>query len=251
MDIFKWTDTYVKDFYTWGHIVQIVLMAMALVAAGFIFNKRKNLENKMYIFLAISTNAITLITLLYSIITGVYHLEWYIPLHICNLFIIISVLSCIFKKKVRKFLNEYMVFCGLGGCFIGIIIPASTLYYLEPYSFVAMLVWVYHLIIGVMAIYLITSGVFKVKMYNCWKAFVILVPLAIGAIVANHFLNTNFIGLNRFKPIFGLELIANATGKFYPLVLIGGVLTLSGILAAVTACFAAHKTYRLKKLNAL
>lgn len=249
MSIFDWTNTYSYDFYTPAHLVQIAIAVCTIIAAGFLFYKRKNLEKFMYIFFAISTNLIVIVSLIYSIITDTYHLEWYLPLHICNLFTIISVLCCIFKNKVRNFLNNYTVYCGICGCLIGILIPVSTLYYFPAQSFISTIVWIYHLIIGVMGVYLVTSGVFKLKLYNCWKAFVILIPLAVCAIIVNNIFNTNFIGLNRFKPVAGLSIIADLTGEYYALTLISFVVGLGIIVTAVTAPINAYKIKLFKRLK--
>ncbi|MCL2755738.1 MAG: YwaF family protein [Firmicutes bacterium] len=209
------------SYFSGGHIMLLVLGFLILGAVAVLSFRKKAAINKVFIALSIliSLCAATLIT--YSIISGIYNVEWYLPLHICNVFIIIMPLACIFRNKFRTFFMEYFVFAGFLGFLLATTFPMTTMLYFPPLHIVSILSWFHHVIIGALSVYLVCSGNFKFTNYRWYRPMSMIGILVALSIVANYFLGTNFLFMNMSRVHFPISAFVEVLGTFaVPIVLI-------------------------------
>ena len=102
-----------QSLWSAGHIVQIVLMVALLVSFWFLFRKKASWQNAVYWVLFGVAFVTTANMLGYSIVTGIYNPEWYMPFHICNLFLFVIFFIAVSKGKLREFLSEYAFYFGI------------------------------------------------------------------------------------------------------------------------------------------
>lgn len=226
MGIQDWSnpENFTHELFTIPHIIFICIMVVLLVGFSVLFWYKKINETALYITLTCITFLTTIIILIYSIVNSSYNLEWFLPLHICNVFQIIFLLCSIFKNGVRNFLKEYIFYFGVIGCVVGNAVPVTSLYYFDAFELVPVCLFVYHMCLGIAGVYVWFSKTHVLRLFNIWKAIVILIPILIGAIVCNTTLNTDFLALNMSKPIPGFNMLMTAFKGFYPYFLVGGVL---------------------------
>ena|GEM_PF-5579248 len=181
-------------YYSWEHILVIILTCIAVGFFAFIFFGKKHLINKMYIISASLAWAFMIATVIWSAVTGIWYLEWYLPLHICNATLIIYPLAAIFKGRVRRLLNHYIVWAGFLGWFIATLFPLTTLFYFPTFHPVSILVFLFHLVLALQAVYLVSSG--NYRSYNILAVMPPIWILAFLSTLANYYLGTNFLFLN-------------------------------------------------------
>ena len=177
-----------------GHILMIVLTIVAFIAVGIFCYKKKHLVNIAYIIATVGVAVCAAGLLAYSIVTGRWNMEWYIPVHICNFFLILYPLTLIFKNKFRRFFMDYTVVAGIVGCVLATVFPMTTLIYYPAWHIVPILCWLHHVFLGLLGIYLITSGVYN--RFSWFKLMSVIWVLVGAAVAVNYFLGTNFIFMN-------------------------------------------------------
>lgn len=217
-----------------GHIVQICIMAALLVGCWFLFRKKQSWQNVvLWILFAISF--VTMGNMVgFCIVTGINNPEWYMPFHICNLFVFVLFFMALFKGKIRDFLSDYAFYFGFLGCVFAIVIPGTSQLYFAPFHFLSLNMWLYHLVIGVLSIYLLSSGVYKVKFSNLWRMLIVLVPLLIVAFTFNCLWDTNFCFINSDKYYYPLNMLANFFGQYWTLVVVAIIIGVSCFLMAAS-----------------
>lgn len=223
-----------KTIFSTGHFIQIFIMLLTLVLCFFIFKGKKHWEKAFFIVAAVLSNLFMLLMFVYSVSTGIYNPEWYFPAHICNLFMLIFPVMAIFKDKVRQFLYDYTFYFGLAGCFFAIILPATTQIYFEPFSYIATLTWLYHLLIGVAGVYLVASGNYFPKISTLWQMVAVFIPLAVVAAVFNVFWDTNFVFLNINKMYFPLSYFEAELGKSFAYGILGFIILAPSVLLTLS-----------------
>ena len=234
--------------WTVGHFVQIFIMVAALVSAWFIFRKKAHWQTPV-LWVLFSVACLTMLNMLgFSVITGIYNPEWYMPFHICNLFVFVLLFMAIFKGKVRSFLSDYAFYFGILGCVFAIVIPATTQLYFPAFHFVSINMWLYHIVIGVLGVYLLSSGVYKIRFSNLWRMLAVFIPLIIVAFIFNSFWDTNFCFMNPEKFYYPLNLLADFFGKYWTLMVVGIIVYLSMILMAVSLVVLTVKDWLLSRL---
>lgn len=214
--------------YSPGHILMMALTAVLLGGSVpvFLLMRKKDRTTLVLSLAAAATTGLTGAALIYSVATGLYNLEWYLPFHICNAFMLVYPLALIFKKRLRALLSDYIVFAGIGGCLLEIVFPINTLVYLSAANPVTILVYAYHLVIGLVAFCFIFSG--QYKQFRCYSLVGILSALIIGATVMNQLCDTNFLFLNPGYRIFPLTAIYDLLG-FYAVYLIAAALLATAV----------------------
>lgn len=220
------------NLFSWQHIVVIILSFLILFAATVILIKRKVNFLIVLRVLAVIVSACLICLVAYSIIFKEYNLEWYLPLHLCNLFFIVLPIAATETKAYNLF-ADFIVWCGIGGFFAQTLFPITTVPYYSPFHFVSLIISLHHLCIGLAGVLFVASG--QYKNFNAFKLLPIIYILALFALPVNYYTNSNFMFLNKSRSlgVFPLELVY----KYIPLniwMLILGVTVISIILHVVT-----------------
>lgn len=234
--------------WTAGHIVQIVLMVALLVSCWFLFRKKASWQNAVYWILFAVAFVTTANMLGFSIVTGIYNPEWYMPFHICNLFLFVIFLMAVFKGKVRSFLSDYAFYFGILGCVFAIVLPATTQLYFPAFHIISFNTWVYHLVIGTLSVYMLSSGVYKIRFSNLWRMLAVFIPLIITAFIFNSLWDTNFCFMNPEKFYYPLNLVANFFGKYWTLLVVVAIVDVSIVLMAASLVVLTIKDWLISKL---
>ena len=182
------------SYFSWEHVLVIIISAIVLILVAVLFRRQKHLINIVLIVSSVLVAMCMVGLVAYTIITKQYNLEWYLPFHICNLFLFALPLSAIFKNKVRIFLKDYIVLCGLGGSILNIMFPLSSMLYYPVFHITSVLVWVHHLTIGGVSVYMLTSG--NYKKVNAFNFLSVLTGLLILAPIVNSKTDANFLFIN-------------------------------------------------------
>ena len=214
-------------FFSFWHIMAILFAFSIFGGAAVLFFRRKKQENLVLGLASIIVVACMLGTIIYSLATGIYNLEWFIPLHICNAFGLILPISY-FSKKARAFFLNYIVWLGIGGGIVAIVFPITTMVYLGVFNTASILVWIHHVAIAVLGIYYIFSGLYH-KQLNLLPPVGILAGLVAVSALVNHYTGANFMFINPDRMVEPLTSMTVAFGRFGVLITIGIILTI-GIL---------------------
>ncbi|MDL2292664.1 YwaF family protein [Acholeplasma sp. OttesenSCG-928-E16] len=227
---FKFDLPEIYPIYSIGHITQIIMMIILFVVFYFVFRNKKKIETLVYAIATIICYICISGLLIYSFVTGIFNLEWVLPLHLCNLFFIILPIMTFSKGRFRDFFKDYGFYIGMGGCVLYVLLPANTQPFYEAWHIVPTLVFIHHLTIGLVSIYLISSGVYKARIRNFWKMFACLFPLLTGAFICNAYLGTNFCFMNPSMQTYPLGYIEVVLGKYYPYIFLALVIGIPTLL---------------------
>jgi uncharacterized membrane protein YwaF len=200
------------DFYSAGHIMTIFLAVVIAIATAALSLGSKKHVNKVFIALSIIIVACTVTLLGYSIVTGIYNIEWYMPFHVCNAFTIIIPLCAIFKKKIRAFFMDYLVWAGLVGCFLAVLFPMTTQQHYAAFHIVSLAVWLHHIVMMVLAIYLICSGTYR--KFNWFNVSSVLAVVIVTSAIVNVMYGTNFLFLNNAYATFPINIFQLILGDY-------------------------------------
>ena len=226
-----------NTYYEMWSVWHFVMIATAFILLGITcvlsFRKAKSMTKVLTVW-SIMLLLVTVTIITYSLCTGIYNPEWYIPLHLCNLFSVIVPLSAMFKGKVRTFFYDFMCVFGISGCIVAVIFPITTLLYYPPLHIISLLTWLYHVLIGTLGTYLLVCRGYK--RFRAFNIISILFVLTIGATIANSYFGTNFLFLNSARTYFPLTFFYNILGKYAVYYIIAFV-ALSAINLQITLHF--------------
>lgn len=209
-------------------------MLATLVLAFFLFRNKKSWQNTFFYISASVAILTTTLMMVFSFTSGIYNPEWYAPFHICNLFVIILPLMAIFKNKVRNFLSDYTFYFGILGCIFAVCMPATTQLYFKPFDFISVLVWLYHINIGVAGVYLLASKLYFPKISSLWRLLIIFIPLVIIAFVFNSVWGTNFVFMNPDKFYYPLDVFASIFGQNFTYIIASSIVFVATILMIIS-----------------
>lgn len=192
-------------YFSWEHVLVIIISAVVLILVAVLFRKQKHLINIVLIISSVLVAMCMAGLVAYTIITKQYNLEWYLPFHICNLFLFVLPIGAIFKNKARGFLKDYIALCGLAGSVLDIVFPLSSMLYYPVFHITSILVWIHHLTIGCVGMYMLTSG--NYKKFNAFNFLSMLTGLLILALIVNYITGANFLFINSKRAVAPLTLI--------------------------------------------
>jgi hypothetical protein len=207
------------SYFSLGHLAMIGVTFIMFGVTALVSWKKKNWLNGILIMSAVTVIACMAGIAVYSLIVGKYNLELFLPVHICNFFMIVYPLAIIFKGKIRNFFKDYMVWAGIGGCIIATVFPMTSILYYPPTHVVSILCWLHHLVIGMTGIYLIASG--NYNRINWFNVVSVIYALCIMSIATNFFLGTNFIFLNLYATKAPISWFQWAFGKYATIIMVG------------------------------
>ena len=237
-----------QSLWTAGHFLQIAIMLAVLIGSWFLFRKKSTWQTPV-LWVLFSIEAVCMLSMLiFSMVSGIYNPEWYMPFHICNLFLLVTLFMALFKGKIRTFLSDYAFYFGILGCVFAICIPATTQLYFTPFHIVSFATWVYHICIGVLSVYLLSSGIYKIRFSNLWRMLAVFIPLIITAFIFNTLWDTNFCFMNPEKFYYPLNLIADFFGSFWTLLVVIAIVAVSVVVMAASLVVLTIKDWLISKL---
>ena len=208
-------------YWSWGHFISIYLMFAAAVVTAVLSLGRKKHANKVFAVIGVMIVCCTLTLLTFSLTNGIYRFEWYVPLHICNVFTFLIPLCAIFKSKVRAFFSDYLVWAGAVGCVLAVVFPMTSLQFYPPYHLVSICIWMHHVLMLVLSTFLVFSGIYR--KYNWFSIMSIIWLLVIASAGFNKLFGTNFLFLNNAYATFPIDMFQVALGEYAVWIILVGI----------------------------
>ena len=176
------------EYYSPTHI--LMLLAAPIIFCIFYFSLRNRTEKTKRVVLLCLAIFNALIYIAYKIVMAftfdVFIILKELPLHLCNLNLILIPLAILTNNKL---LMSYLYYVGLLAAFAGIMFFDSVFLGKNVFSFVVLVYFIYHAILLVFPLLLVSLKLFTPSLSYVWKALVVLVSLAL----IMHLVNLLFI----------------------------------------------------------
>jgi len=199
-------------YFSFWHVVMIFIAIIIVGICAILFFRKKHIEQAVLITTSAIVCTSMLALLIWSIATGEYNIEWFVPLHICNVFGIILPICCV-SKKFKKFILDYVVWMGIGGGIVAIVFPITSMVHMGVFHPTSIMVWVHHVALAALGVYYVCSGIYRrINVFPMLGIFTFLIGT--GAIV-NHFTGSNFLFTNPdrlVQPMYGMVAIFGRWG---------------------------------------
>jgi len=175
-----------------SHLWILLILTIINILLFIIFKKNKEKKFIIYILAGfLSFNEIFYI--LWYIFSGSWSLKYSLPLQLCDLAAIVSIIMLFTKKKIYF---ELVYFWGLGGSLQALLTPG--LYY--PYPHIIFFnFFILHYFIITAVIYMIVTYKYRPTIKSIIKAFIITNICTIIIGIINYLLDANYMFL-RYKP---------------------------------------------------
>lgn len=138
---------------------------------------------------------------------GKRYLPTYLPLHLCSVNII---LIAVHAWKPNKTLGNYLYTVGIPGALAALLFPTWT--ELPPGNFMHIHSFTVHILLAAYPIMVVAGGDVRPEMKYAPKCVALLAGLAVAALAANLWLDTNFMFLMSAEPGNPLYLFEQAFG---------------------------------------
>ncbi|MCL2848094.1 MAG: YwaF family protein [Firmicutes bacterium] len=224
-------------YFSFWHVVMIFVALVIIGLSALLFFRKKHLEKAVLISMTATVLVCMLGTLIWAIVTGEYNIEWFIPLHLCNVFGIILPICC-FNQKFKKLCLDYIVWIGLGG-FVAIIFPITSMVHIGVFHPVSIMVWVHHIAIAVLGGYYVVSGLYR-KVNTLPIIGIIVILTGLGAVI-NHFTGSNFLFTNPDRMVQPMYGIVSVFGR------LGVIAVISMVILALLAIHIVYKWFERRK----
>ena len=176
------------DYYTPSHLM--MLLVAPILFCIFYFTLRNKTEKTKRIVLLCLAIVNALMYIAYKIVMAftfdVFIILKELPLHLCNLNLILIPLAILTNNKL---LMSYLYYVGLLAAFAGIMFFDSVFLGKNVFSFVVLIYFIYHAILLIFPLLFVSLKLFTPSLNYVWKALLVLVALA--AIM--HLVNLLFI----------------------------------------------------------
>jgi len=181
-------------YFGFWHILTIFAMFSVLAIVAVLTWRKRHLERIALGICAITVVACMLFTVFWAVFTHEYNLEWFIPIHICNLFGIILPVA-FFNRRAKAFFLNFFVWFGIAGGLAANLSPVTTMVSIGVFHPVSIAVWVHHTAIAALGVFYIASGYYHRKLNTLPIIGILSVLIGLSAIV-NHFTGANFLFIN-------------------------------------------------------
>lgn len=210
--------------FTIGHLILLSLTIIGIIIALH-FTKNKTYEEitkiirKTTIFLWI----LEIIKIVFNLVTGNRNNpNTYIPLYFCSLILYAGIFSG-FGKGVIKRIGD--IFLATGGIVAGIsfiLVPLTSLSNYPIFHYISIQSFILHGIMIYIGILVNITGYVKYDIKDEKYYFGLIVALGIIAYFVNIKLGSNLMFVSNNFPNTPVEIIYNASGKLFPVVMILG-----------------------------
>lgn len=205
-----------------GHLFMLAGCIVLLFTLCKVFLKEKS--GNPYIMIkvvAVTVLILENIKTIWGLSAGLYS-DWYeyLPIWFCSLFIPFSLLAGFTKGSARKLALSFMYYGGLTGGIAYLFFPTTSIGRYPFWHFITMHSMFYHTVMIFIALYIVKNGLIKPSIKDLKNYVLTIIVACIVAFAVNQCLGTNYMFLS--KPANNnvpLQLIAAATGVFYPAVI--------------------------------
>jgi uncharacterized membrane protein YwaF len=184
------------------HIIGLVIVIILVIAAMMFVEKKEVKKEKVLVvatigFLVIEVTKLTFIT----IDDGVFPL-YHIPLHLCSLpLYLYPIIVWSNNEKVKQFVIPASFATILFGGMIALLYPSNILgsedtWAFTKNNFLPYISFIYHGIMIFAPIYLLRSGIYKIKGRHIKEAYIVSLIFMLIAIIVNYVLDKDFMLLH-------------------------------------------------------
>ena len=186
--------------FTGKHFLALVIAVIVIAAILFIMNKLKLKSSKIIIFTAVVFYVFEFLKQGYWVYSGVFAVEK-LPLYPCNMPLYIMPFSIFGTQKMKDFLKPFLYVIFLGGGLLTLIYPSiilgtSATWNAGMENFVPFISVVAHATMVGVAIYLLTSGYYKIRKNDYIRIFVVIFTMYLVTYGFNKIFDTDFFFSN-------------------------------------------------------
>jgi uncharacterized membrane protein YwaF len=254
---------YVMDFFTTSDLLgrsgpfnkvidyTIFYLLLAVLTVGLIWFLRKKGTSKTVKYTLIACWGLAVFVdvakIIVSVSTGGFQLTGSLPLYICSIFMYAMPFAIWGKGKLKDIGCTYVCTIGLFGAFMNYIIPSVTINH-SLLSFYGLHTTIYHSMLLVAPIVMLTTGYTKLSFKNFGWTFLGFVGLTAGVVVLDYIIEADYMYFRTAETTsVGIVMnIASATSYFWPVLMYLGYAivqtVMTGLIIGVNeACCAISK----------
>lgn len=179
-------------------------------------NVRKIIQ-KATIFLWI----LEIIKIIFNIINyGFSAINKYVPLYFCSLILYAGIFSGFCKGILKKVGDVFLSTGGIVGGIIFLISPLTSLTEYPAMHFISLHSFIFHGTMAYIGILMIVTKYIKIEKTDIKYYFTLIVAISIVAYVVNIICDSNLMFISKNYPGTFIEIIYNATGRLFPIVMV-------------------------------
>lgn len=166
----------VLQYFNWSHLITLAYPAIMVLALFFILRKKSE-KTKIWTLFGVAIFNILLYTVYKIVMSQTFEgfvLLGELPLHLCNINLILIPIALLTKSRI---LYSYIYFVGTIGAFAGVLLFDSTFLGRGSFTFVIQAYFTYHSILFAMAILPICLKLYRPKMSDILRAFIVVLVL--------------------------------------------------------------------------
>ncbi len=214
---------------SWQHLVFVSTLVLLMIVGAALLgcrykNREESAKNRVLIAAAIAIDAFELFKIVVLCIRHENAWQWLnvLPLFLCSIQLITIPLAAFSKGRVKEASLDFVTIFGLLGALLGTYFAGNNYAAYPVISFDNVVSGITHCIAGFASLYILISGMTRMKKRNIPITIAILGSFCVAAYVANLFLDCNYMFLSRgdgtpYDIVFNL---VNGHPVFYPLLVV-------------------------------
>ena len=159
-------------------------------------------------------------------VEGIQNVNSYLPLYYCSLLLYAGILSSFSKGKLKRTGDVFLTTGGIIGGIVFLLLPTTSLPTYPMLHIVSLHSFLFHGIMVYLGILINKTHYIELEKKDIKYYAVPVGIICVVAYAANHIFDSNFMFISKNFPGMPLEIIYNATGRFYTLIMIVVQMTL-------------------------
>lgn len=222
-----------EGYMSWQHLVFVTSLMVVMAGLAVFFGLRQKklgekARNKVMVITAIVLIAVEAFK--YTVLGIKAHLEndptWWevnLPLFLCSIQLFTIPLAAFAKGRVKEASMDFVMIFGILGAILGTYAAAQNYNAYPVISFNNVISGLTHAIAGFASLYVMVSGLGRLKWKNMWITFAILLGVCALAFAANAWLDYNYMFLRQGDgtPYDILYNLVGGNSILYPMGVIG------------------------------
>lgn len=218
-----------EGYMSWQHllfvsILMVIMVALAIWLGRTYRTRSQSEKNKVLIWAAILIDGFELCKIILCCIRSNDPMDWLynLPLFLCSIQLITIPLAAFSKGRVKEAALDFVFIFGILGAVLGTYLAGNNYSAYPVLSFDNVVSGITHSISGFASLYIVISGMESMKKKNVPITFAILGFFCIGAYIANHLLDYNYMFLMRGDGT-PYDIVYNLVGGspiFYPIIVV-------------------------------
>lgn len=186
--------------FSWQHLTFVTsLMIIMVVLAVFLGKRNKNKSDKqknlVLIWAAILIDGFELVKIILACVEDLDAWRRMLPLFLCSIQLIAIPLAAFTTGRIRESALDFVSVFGLLGAVLGTFGATQNYNAYPVMSFTNVVSGITHTISGFAALYIMISGMGRMKKQNMWITFAILMFFCVAAYTANVLVDYNYMFL--------------------------------------------------------